>query len=104
MINRLINCAIVWYSMAMKITLPTNIISINDLRRNFGEVEKVLPSVGYFIVTKKGKPFAVLSATPESKKELMEKTAGALKDTSLDNDSLWEEILTKKSRKKDIAL
>ncbi len=84
--------------------IPNNTISINDLRRNFGEIEKMLPLVSFLIVTKKGKPFAVLSATPSLKKEFMKKTAGALKGTELDDDTLWQEALIKKSRKEDITL
>ena len=45
------------------------IISINDLRRRFGEVEKELPHVNRFVITKKGKPFAILSADPEIKRK-----------------------------------
>lgn len=81
-----------------------NTVSINDLRRNFGEIEKALPFVNHFLVTKKGKPFAILSATPSIKKDLMKKTAGAFKDTRLDDDALWKEVLKKKSRKNDIKL
>lgn len=88
----------------MRITYPANTVSINDLRRNFGEIEKVLPFVPYFVITKKGKPFAILSATLGSKKELMKKTAGAFKRTDLDNDSIWKEVLQKKSRKEVISL
>lgn len=89
----------------MKITsVLNNTISINDLRRNFGEIEKALPFVPYFVITKKGKPFATLSATSSSKKDLMKKTAGAFKKTNLDRDDIWKEVLKKKSRKDVINL
>lgn len=81
-----------------------NTISINELRRNFGEIEKALPFIDHFIVTKKGRPFAMLSATPSVKRELMKKTAGVLKGTRLDDDAIWREVLKKKSRKVDISL
>lgn len=81
-----------------------NTISINNLRRNFGEIEKALPFVDRFIVTKKGKPFAVLSATSDVKRELMKKTAGAFKGTILDKDNIWKEVLKKRSRKESISL
>lgn len=86
------------------LSVSENTISINDLRRNFGEIEKTLPFVDHFIVTKKGRPFAMLSATPTVKKELMKKTAGAFRGTELDRDHVWTEVLKKKSRKVDIAL
>lgn len=85
-------------------SVSENTISINDLRRNFGEIEKILPFVDHFIVTKKGRPFAMLSATPTVKKELMKKTAGAFRRTELDRDHVWTEALKQKSRKVDITL
>lgn len=86
------------------LSVSENTISINDLRRNFGEIEKELPFIDHFIVTKKGRPFAMLSATPTVKKELMKKTAGAFKGTRLGDDAIWREVLKKKSRKVDISL
>ncbi len=88
----------------MKMPAFENTISINDLRRNFGDIEKNLPFVDRFIITKKGRPFAVLSAAPTVKKELMKKTAGAFKGTTLDNNKLWNDVLKKKSRKQSIVL
>lgn len=86
------------------VSISEKTISINDLRRNFGEIERALPFTDHFVITKKGKPFALLSATPGVKKELMKKTAGALKGTSIDRDDIWKETSKKKSRKEDITL
>lgn len=79
-------------------------IAINDLRRKFGEIEEALPFVDHFILTKKGRPFAILSATPMAKKEAMRKTAGAFKGTKLANDAFWKDVLKKRSRKENIIL
>lgn len=79
-------------------------IAINDLRRKFGEIEEALPFVDHFILTKKGRPFAILSATPSIKKEQMMKTAGAFKGTKLATDAFWKDVLKKKSRKEKITL
>ena len=87
----------------MKLSMDTT-IAISDLRRRFGEIEKALPFVNQFVLTKKGRPFAILSATPMVKKELVKTTAGTLKGTSLDNDILWKETVKKKSRKQDLVL
>ena len=78
------------------------IISINDLRRRFGEVEKELPHVNRFVITKKGKPFAILSADPEIKRKRLLEMAGIWKNTDLDDDKLWKEVLKRKSRRKTI--
>ena len=87
----------------MKLTNTNDrIISINDLRRRFGEVEKELPHVGKFTITKNGKPFAVLSADPSIKRKLLMEMAGIWKNTELDDDKLWKEVLKRKSRKRAI--
>lgn len=75
-------------------------IPISDLRRRFGEIEALLPHVEHIIITKKGKPFALLTATNEIKKSIISKCAGVFKDTDLDDNLIWEEVLKKKSRKK----
>lgn len=79
-------------------------IAINDLRRRFGEIEEDLPFVDRFILTKRGRPFAILSATPFVKKEQMKKTAGAFKGTKLATDTFWKDVLKRKSRKENITL
>ncbi len=78
-------------------------IAIDDLRRNFGEIKKRLPNVT-FIITDRGKEIGVLSATEKMKREALLATAGAWKNTRLDDDALWKDVLKKKSRKEDIVL
>jgi len=80
------------------------IILISDLRRKFGEIEALLPYVENSTITKKGRPFATLIATDDVKRLIIKKYAGALKNTDLVNDSIWGEVLRKKSRKKQIEI
>lgn len=80
------------------------IIPITELRRRFGEITANLAHVDRLILTKDGKPFAILKAAPEVKRELLKKTAGAWKNTEMDNDKLWKEVLKKKSRIKAVEL
>lgn len=101
LINHIINVKI---SIMKLINVNYKTIAISDLRRKFGEIEKELPFIDRFIVTKKGKPFAVLSADPSVKRHLIKEMAGSLKNTELDSDKLWEEALAKKSRSKSIKL
>lgn len=86
------------------ITSTDRIVAISDLRRKFGEIEKALPHVNRFIITKRGKPFAILSADPAVKREMLKKSAGAFVGTPLDDDKLWKDVLKRKSRKKAITL
>lgn len=88
--------------------IPFNIISknipISDLRRRFGEIENLLPYIDYFILTKKGRPFATLSATVEIKRAVIKKLAGSFGKSDLDSDKIWEEVLKRKSRKEIVKL
>ena len=81
-----------------------NTIPISDLRRKFGDIESALPYVDYFILTKKGKPFAILSATLETKKAVIKKFAGAFKHSGLDDDNFWKKVLKRTSRKTSVKL
>lgn len=91
-------------SASVSFDLLYKTIPISELRKRFGEIEAALPFVDRFILTKKGRPFAVLSATSAVKKELIKKTAGAFKKTALDSDAFWKEVLKRKSRKTAISL
>lgn len=93
----------IWYNEIMNGSIPT-IVSITELRRNFGKITKNLAKTDAVILTKGGTPFAILKATTEEKKKLLKKTAGAWKKTPLDDDSLWKEVAKKKSRTGSISL
>jgi len=82
----------------------TPIITITDLRRNFGAITEKLTSFEKIILTRGGEPFAILKAAPEEKKKLLKKVKGAWKGTALDSDKLWESAVKKTSRKTDILL
>ena len=73
-----------------------NIISITDLRRNFGEITANLDKIEEIILTKGGEPFAILKSAPELKRRMMKKTAGAWKGTTLDNEKIWGEVFKAK--------
>lgn len=81
--------------------LATRIIPITDFRRNFGENTNDILMVESYILTKGGRPFAVVKAAPELRREKLILAMGAWKNTSLDNDELWNDVLKRKSRKKD---
>lgn len=83
---------------------PYKTIPINDLRRVFGEIEANLPYIDGYILTKNGKPFATLSATLDVKRDILKETLGSFKNTDLDSDEIWSDVLKKKSRKKKITL
>ena len=80
------------------------IIPVTELRRNFGEITRSLPSIDEIILTKGGEPFAILKAAPEIKRKELRKSAGAFKGTELDNDEIWKKVLKRKSRKEKITL
>jgi len=75
------------------------IVPITDLRRNFGALTADLPLINKIILTKDGRPFAILRAADDEKKRLMRDCAGVFKGTILDNDKVWKEVLQRRSRK-----
>lgn len=84
--------------------ITKRIISVTELRRNFGEITANLAAIDYLILTRGGEPFAVLKAAPEIKRKSLMKTAGAWKDTELDDDRLWTEVFKRQSRKTPVKL
>ncbi|MDP3724298.1 MAG: hypothetical protein Q8R11_01545 [bacterium] len=88
----------------MDSNLLRNIISVTELRRNFGEITSRLPHVESLILTRGGEPFAILKAAPTEKNKVLRKTAGVWKHTALDEDALWKRVLHRTSRKRPIRL
>lgn len=84
--------------------MTSKIISVTELRRRFGEITADLAEVDSVILTRGGEPFAILKASPEEKRKILRKTAGAWKNSSLDNDLIWKEVFKRKSRKEAVNL
>lgn len=84
--------------------LLRRIVSITELRRNFGEITANLAKIDSLILTRGGEPFAILKATPEEKMKVLRKAAGAWKGTALDDDNLWKKVFKRKSRRGVIKL
>ncbi len=91
--------------------ITERLVSATMLRRNFGAVSKKIASLGYVVLTIKGKPTFKVEKLPRTKKnikDVLSKFYGAWKGTVLDDDKLWHEILVeeriKGSRKKHIIL
>lgn len=80
----------------------THTIPISEMRKRFGDVEKMLPYVDYITITKKGEPLAIISSAPEIKKSLIKKFAGSLKNTDLDDDKIWKKALKKNQEKNQL--
>lgn len=88
----------------MNLNSLNTIVSVTELRRNFGEITANLARINSLILVRGGKPFAILKATPEEKKKVLRKAAGAWRGTSLDSDKFWKKVLKRKSRKAEIRL
>ncbi len=89
------------YSMAIA---TDKIIPITELRRNFGGVTAGLTKYNKIILTKGGRPFAVLVAAKEMRRNVLRAAAGKWKGGALDNDRLWREFSKKKSSRKPMTL
>jgi hypothetical protein len=66
------------------------IIPITDFIRKFGAYADLLPSTDGIILTREGKPFATIRATPEEKNRELLSWAGIWKNTTLDSDIFWK--------------
>jgi len=88
----------------MNTPLLRRIVSITELRRNFGELTENLAEVDSLILTKGGEPFATLKATPNEKAKILKKAAGAWEKTALDNDKVWKDVFKRRSRKEAIVI
>jgi hypothetical protein len=84
--------------------LVNRIIPVTDLRRRFGEITENLEMLGEIILTRDGRPFAILKAVPTEKRSKLLDLAGAWKNTEMDNEKIWKEVLTRKSRKNPINI
>lgn len=84
--------------------LYKRIVSITELRRNFGELTANLGRIDSLILTKGGEPFATLRAVPLEKMKVLKKAAGAWRGSDLDDDEVWRKVGKRKSRKKTISL
>lgn len=84
--------------------LLKRIVSVTELRRNFGEITENLALIDSLILTRGGEPFAILKSVPEEKMKILKKSAGAWKGTGLDEDNLWKEVFRRKSRRSGVKL
>jgi hypothetical protein len=80
------------------------IVPITDLRRKFGEITENLAGLGEIILTKDGRPFAVLRSAVEEKRKRLLTFAGMWKSTEMDDKKMWKEILARKSSKAPVKL
>lgn len=88
----------------MKEVISEKIIPVTEMRRNFGAITANLSKYKKIILTRGGRPFAVLRPVDSGGKKNLLKTAGAWRGTELDNDALWRKALKKKSRRKAVSL
>lgn len=79
--------------------MDTRIIPVTDFIRQFGDWAEMLPRIDKIILTREGRPFATVKAAAQAKNEKLLALAGIWKNTGLDNDSLWKNVLTRKNRR-----
>ena len=78
----------------------TQIVPVTDFIRNFGKYADLLPKLDGIILTREGRSFATVKPSREEKRKLMQKAAGLWKGTDLDNDKIWADVLSRKSKAK----
>lgn len=80
--------------------MDTKIIPITDFVRKFGQYADMLSSMDKIILTREGRPFAEVKATPQEKNRkllaLMKTWDGKL----FENEAIWKKVLIRRNRKK----
>ncbi len=84
--------------------MDTKIIPITDFVRKFGQYADMLSSMDKIILTREGRPFAEVKATPQEKNRKLLALRGSWKGTLFDNDALWKKVLTRRNRKKQVKI
>lgn len=92
------------HNISMNDLAAIKTVPITDLRRNFGELTENLAVLDSIVLTRGGRPFAILKAAPEEKRKFLKEAAGSWKGTGLDSDEFWKGVLKKKSRKASVRL
>ena len=84
--------------------MDIKITSVTDFIRRFGDYADLLPTIDKIILTRDGRPFATVKAAAETKNEKLLALSGIWKNTKLDSDSFWKEILVRKNRQVQIKI
>jgi antitoxin (DNA-binding transcriptional repressor) of toxin-antitoxin stability system len=74
-------------------------VTITDFIRNFGKYAELLPKVEGIIVTRDGRPFARIEATPEEKNRGLPELRRSLHPQLWANDKVWKEIAKRRNRR-----
>ncbi len=75
------------------------IVPVTDFIRRFGDYADMLPHVKELILTRDGRHFATITASPGEKNKKLLSLAGAWKGTELDSDDYWDRVLVRKNKK-----
>ena len=84
--------------------MDTKIIPITDFIRKFGEYADMLSSLDMLILTREGRPFATVAATPEEKNRKLLSLRGTWDGKLFENEAIWKTVLTRRNRKKPIKI
>lgn len=79
--------------------MDTIIVPVTDFIRKFGEYADLLPKLDEIILTREGRHFAVIKASPRERNLRLLESAGVWKNTNLDDDSFWKKTLKRKNKK-----
>ena len=84
--------------------MDSKIITVTDFIRRFGDYADLLPTIDKIILTRDGRPFATVKAAAETKNEKLLAMSGVWKNTKLDSNLFWKEILARKNRKGPVKI
>lgn len=84
--------------------MDTIIIPITDFVRKFGAYANRLPSLEKIILTREGRPFAELKASPQEKNRKLIELIKSFDGKLFENEEVWKAVFTRRNRKKPIKI
>lgn len=84
--------------------MDTIIIPITDFVRKAGEYADRLPSLEKIIITRGGRPFAELKASPQEKNRKLIELIKSFDSKLFENEEVWKAVFTRRNRKKPIKI
>ncbi len=84
--------------------MDTKIITITDFVRKFGQYADMLSSLVKIILTRKGRPFAEVKATPQEKNRKLLALINTWDGRLFENEAIWKKVLTRRNRKRIVKI
>lgn len=84
--------------------MTSKIIPVTEFIRNFGTYADLLLKTNKIILTREGRPFAEIKATPDEKNRELLRLRNSWDGKLFENAKVWKKVLMRRNRKKPIVI